>query len=60
VMHSYMTEVYKFFNLGDNFIKIMNCFGTGRTACLIWEDGSYSKPFDLKCGRTQGDGPSPM
>jgi hypothetical protein len=60
ISHSYMTSVYKFFNIGDNFINLMNGIGTKRKACLIWEDGSYSPTFDLKSGRAQGDGPSPL
>jgi hypothetical protein len=60
VFHSYMTSVYRFFNIGERFIALMNAIGTGRSACIIWEDGSYSSCFDLKSGRAQGDGPSPL
>jgi hypothetical protein len=60
VFHSYMSSVYKFFNIGERFIALMNAIGTGRSACIIWEDGSYSPCFDLKSGRAQGDGPSPL
>jgi hypothetical protein len=55
-----MTAVYKFFDFGTNFIKLMDGIGTGRNASLIWEDGSKSKNFELKSGRAQGDGPSPL
>jgi hypothetical protein len=60
ISHSYMTAVYQFFNIGENFIKLMNGIGNNRTACILWEDGSYSPQFDLKSGRAQGDGPSPL
>jgi exonuclease III len=60
VGHNYMTAVYRFFNLGEKFISLMNGIGTNRTACIMWEDGSYSSKFDLKSGRAQGDGPSPL
>jgi hypothetical protein len=60
VSHKFMTQIYKFFNFGDRFIKIMDGIGTGRNACIVWEDGSRSPPFNLKCGRAQGDGPSPL
>jgi hypothetical protein len=33
--------------------------GSGRTACISFDDGSVSPPFDLERGRTQGNGPSP-
>jgi hypothetical protein len=60
VNHSYMTSVYQFFNFGERFISLMNAIGTGREACFLWEDGSYSGSFKLKTGRAQGDGPSPL
>jgi Reverse transcriptase (RNA-dependent DNA polymerase) len=56
----YMSEVFKFFGMGENFIKLLETIGTNRKACIKWDDGSYSPTFDLKTGRTQGDGPSPL
>jgi hypothetical protein len=55
-----MTEVYKFFGFGPNFIDVMDTIGTGRTASIIYEDGSISENFNLETGRPQGDGPSPL
>jgi hypothetical protein len=55
-----MTEVFRFFGFGENFIKILNTIGTNRSAAIIFEDGSLSKNFSLETGRTQGDGPSPL
>jgi hypothetical protein len=55
-----MSEVFKFFGFGAYFSKIMNTIGTGRSAAIIFEDGTLSKNFNLETGRTQGDGPSPL
>jgi hypothetical protein len=38
----------------------MSTFCNNRTACLIYDDGSYSKNFPLEQGRPQGNGPSPL
>jgi len=55
-----MSEVYKFFGIGNDFIKMMDTIGTGRTANILFDDGSLSREFDLESGRPQGDGPSPL
>jgi hypothetical protein len=55
-----MTEVFKFYGFGENFIKILNTIGTKRSAAIIYEDGTLSQNFDLETGRTQGDGPSSL
>jgi hypothetical protein len=60
ISHKYMNEVFRFFGFGENFTKILNTIGTGRSAAIIFEDGSLSKNFNLETGRTQGDGPSPL
>jgi hypothetical protein len=60
ISHKYMAEVYKFFGFGENFVKFMDTIGTGRTASIIFEDGSISTEFELETGRPQGDGPSPL
>jgi len=57
--HGYLTEVFKFFNFGPNIIKWLNMLGTGRTACVILDDCSYSRNFSLGRGRAQGDNISP-
>jgi hypothetical protein len=54
-----LTEVFKFFKFGPNMIKWLNLLGTGRTACIILDDCSYSRNFDLGRGRAQGDNISP-
>jgi hypothetical protein len=60
ISHRYMTEVYRFFNFGENFITQMDTIGTGRNAAILFEDGSISENFNLETGRPQGDGPSPL
>ena len=57
--HRYLTNVYKFFNFGDNFIKWLHLIGTNRRACIILEDESFSTFFDLERGNAQGDTISP-
>jgi len=59
VSHKYMHQVYKFFGLGPNFIKLLETLGNGRTACIAFDDGTYSADFELKCGRAQGNTSSP-
>ncbi len=59
ISHTYMAEAYKFFGIGENFIKLLLTLGSGRTACISYDDGSISPPFNLERGRTQGNGPSP-
>jgi hypothetical protein len=59
ISHKYMIEAYKFFGLRENFINLLTTLGSGRTACISFDDGSISPPFDLERGRTQGNGPSP-
>ncbi len=57
--HGYLTEVFKFFNFGPGITKWLNLLGTKRTACIILDDGSYSRNFSLGRGRAQGDNISP-
>ncbi len=60
ISHKYMAEVFRFFGFGESFINIMDTIGTGRTASIIFDDGTISHEFDLETGRPQGDGPSPL
>jgi exonuclease III len=57
--HDFINEVYKFFGFGPNIIRWLNLCGNNRTACIILEDNSYSRSFNLGCGRPQGDNTSP-
>ncbi len=60
VSHKFMHEVYKFFGLGPNFIKVLETLGNNRTTCIAFEDGSHSKPIKLGRGRAQGNTSSPI
>jgi hypothetical protein len=60
VSHSYMKCVYKFFGFGPNFINTLETLGNNRTACISFDDGSHSAPFELGCGRVQGNTSSPI
>jgi len=60
VSHKYMHEVYKFFGFGNNFIRTLEVLGNNRSASIIFDDGSYSRPFNLRCGRAQGNTTSPI
>jgi hypothetical protein len=60
ISHKYCKEVYKFFGFGEQFINMMETIGTGRSAIILFEDGSYSREITLGRSRPQGDGPSPI
>jgi hypothetical protein len=57
--HGYLREVFKFFNFGPYLTSWLELIGQNRLACIILDDGSYSKNFDLERGRAQGDNISP-
>jgi hypothetical protein len=57
--HSYLQQVYEFFNFGPRFIRLLNLIGTNRKACIILGNGMYSEFFDLERGNAQGDTTSP-
>jgi hypothetical protein len=59
VRHDYMRHVYKFFNLGENLIKMLTVIATGRSACIIKDSGETTAPFQLGSGFPQGSPPSP-
>ncbi len=59
ISHKYMIEAYRFFGLGNNLINLLTTLGSDRTACISFDDGTLSPPFNLERGRTQGNGPSP-
>jgi hypothetical protein len=60
VSHLYMREVYQFFGFGSNFIRIIETLCNNRTACITFDDGTLSEPFDLGRGEAQGNTPSPV
>jgi hypothetical protein len=59
ISNAYMVQAYKFFGFGQNMIKMLNVLGSQRTACILFDGGTLSRPFPLQRGRTQGNGPSP-
>jgi len=59
ISNAYMLQVYRFFGMGEYMINLLTTLGSGRVACISFDDGSVSDPFDLERGRTQGNGPSP-
>ena len=50
VAPEYMREVYKFFGFGQGFLNIVDTLCNNRQACIIMEDNTYSKCFDLESG----------
>ena len=60
VRHNYLLEVYKFFGMGENFINMLNVITTGRNACIILDDNTLSRQFNLETGAPQGNSPSPL
>ena len=57
--NSFLGEVLKFFNFGENFRKWLSLIGTTRTACVLLDNGNISRNFLLERGRPQGDNISP-
>jgi hypothetical protein len=57
--HSFLREVFKFFGMGPNIIRWLTLLGENRQACILLDDGTYSRNFQLGCGRAQGDNISP-
>jgi hypothetical protein len=47
VRHDFMNKVYDFYGIGPNMNKILNTVSTGRTACILKEDGSTTTHFQL-------------
>ncbi len=60
VSHSYKKRVFEFFGFGPNFTNLLNTLCTGRSACIVFDDGSLSTNFDLDRGDAQGNTPSPI
>jgi len=59
VRHDYLVEVLEFFGFGQNMIRMVTTACTNRLACIIDENGNYSRNFVLGRGTAQGDCPSP-
>jgi hypothetical protein len=57
--HNFLREVFKFFGMGPNIIRWLTLLGENRQACILLDDGTYSRNFPLGGGRAQGDNISP-
>jgi hypothetical protein len=57
--HRFLGEVLNFFGLGPNIIRWLKLLGENRQACILLDDGTYSRNFSLDRGRAQGDNISP-
>jgi hypothetical protein len=57
--HGFLPEVFKFFHFGHYITNWLGLIGQNRTACIIVDDSTYSKNFNLGRGRAQGDNISP-
>jgi len=60
IWHDFMDGDFEFFGIKPGFRRMMETAGNNRVACLMFDDGTLSQNFDLKSGRPQGDGPSPL
>ena len=49
--NSFLGEVLKFFNFGDNFRRWLSLIGNNRTACVLLDNGNCSRNFCLERGR---------
>jgi len=58
--HSFIEEVYKFFNFGPFISKWLCLIGMNRKACIILGGDRMGKIFDLERGNAQGDTISPF
>jgi Reverse transcriptase (RNA-dependent DNA polymerase) len=59
VQHDFAKEVYRFFGISENFTNILCTISTNRTASIMLDDGSLSKPFPLGSGFPLGNNASP-
>jgi hypothetical protein len=57
--HGFLREVFHFFNMGPGMIDWLTLLGENRTACILLDNGTYSRNFLLGRGRAQGDNISP-
>ena len=58
--NSFLEKVEDFFNFGPNMKKWLTLLGTNCTACILLEDGTLSRNFNLERGQPQGDNLSPI
>jgi len=58
--HSYLQNVYRFYNFGPKLVKWLTLLGTNRKACVIIDCDFNTDLFDLERGNAQGDTISPF
>jgi len=58
--HSYLQNVYRFYNFGPNLIKWITLLCTNRKACVMIDSELNTDLFDLERGNAQGDTISPF
>jgi hypothetical protein len=49
--HAFLREVFKFIGMGPNIIQWLKLLGENRQACILLDDGTYSRNFSLDRGR---------
>ena len=54
-----LDKVFLYFGFGPTIRNWLTLFGTNRTACIMLENGTLSRNFNLERGRPQGDNISP-
>ncbi len=57
--HHFLREVFRFFGMGPRIIEWLTLLGENRQACILLDNGTYSRNFSLGRGRAQGDNISP-
>ena len=57
--NKFLEEVFKFFGFGPVMRNWLKLIGNNRTACIILDNGNFSRNFLLERGRPQGDNISP-
>ena len=60
IRHTFLVSAYRFFGMGDNFIKRLRTITENLTASILFEDGTVSSQFPLETGAPQGNSPSPV
>ena len=57
--NDFLDKVFRFFGFGPTIRNWLTLLGTNRTACIMLENGTLSRNFNLERGRPQGDNISP-
>ena len=60
IRHTFLVATYRFFGMGNSFIKMLRTITENRIASILFEDGSVSTQFSLETGAPQGNSLSPV